>query len=117
MTWILIDSLGKFHMGTADVKVNLFRSFRTPLYPAQICWNYRLPSIRQQKVAYNDIMMRLLLRLRRYPSAGQLFANTDVPAFQTVIRNPIFKFITGLDKSETTGTFENRRVISDLLLP
>ncbi len=48
-------------------------------------------------MAYNDIM-RLLLRLSRYHSTSQLFANIGVPAFQGVLRNLVFKFITRLDK-------------------
>ncbi len=87
----------KFHMSTADVKVELFRTFCSPLYTAQIWWNYRLYSIRKSNVAYNDIM-RLLLRLPRYHNASQLFANIGVPAFQAVIRNLVLKFITQLDK-------------------
>ncbi len=89
----------KFHMCTADVKVELFRTFCTPLYAAQIWWNYRLYSIRKLNVAYNDIM-RILLCLPRYHSASQLFANIGVPAFQAVLRNLVFKFVTRLDKSD-----------------
>ena len=89
----------KFHMCTADVKANLFRTYCTPLYTAHLWWNYRLYSIRRLNVAYNDIM-RLLLRLPRYHSASQMFANINVPAFQAVVRNLIFKFICRLDKSE-----------------
>ncbi len=59
----------------------------------------RLFSIRKLNVAYNDIM-RLLLCLPRYHSASQLFANIGVPAFQAVIRNLVFIFITRLDKSD-----------------
>ncbi len=83
----------KFHMCTADVKVELFRTFCTPLYAVQIWWNYRLFSIRKLNVSYNDIM-RLLLCLPRHHSASQLFANIGVPAFQAVLRNLVFKFIT-----------------------
>ncbi len=86
-------------MCTADVKVELFRTFCTPLYTAQIWWYYRLYSFRKLNVAYNDIM-RLLLRLPRHHSASQLFANICVPAFQAVLRNLVFKFITQLDKSD-----------------
>ncbi len=71
-------------------------------YPLVYCpdwWNYRLYSIRKLNVAYNDII-RILLHLPRYHSASQLFANIGVPAFLTVIRNLIFKFITRLDKSD-----------------
>ncbi len=85
----------KFHMCTADVKVELFRTFCTPLYTAQIWWNYRLYSIRKLNVAYNDIM-KLLLRLPRYHSASQLFANIGVPAFQAVLRNLVFNLLLDL---------------------
>ena len=64
-----------------------------------IWWNYILYSIRKLNVAYNDVI-RLLLHLSRYQSASQLFANINVLAFQAVVRNSIFAFITRLDKSE-----------------
>ncbi len=89
----------KFHMCTANVKVELFRTFCTPLYTAQIWWNYRLYSIRILNVAYNNIM-KLLLCLPTYHSASQLFANIGVPAFQAVLRNLVFKFNTRIDKSD-----------------
>ena len=54
-------------------------------------------SIIKLNVGYNDIK-RLLLHLSRYHSASQLFANINVTAFQAVIRNLIFTFITKLDK-------------------
>ena len=41
----------KFHMCTPDIKANLFRTFCTPLYTAQIWWNYRPYSIRKLNVA------------------------------------------------------------------
>ncbi len=44
--------------------------------------------------------MRLLLHVPRYHNASQLFANIGVPAFQAVLRNLVFKFITQLDKSD-----------------
>ncbi len=98
-------------MCTADVKVYLFRTFCTPLYTAQIWWNYRLYSIRKFNVAYNDIM-RLLLHLPRYHTASQLFANIGIPAFQAVLRNLALKCITRLDISDNViiqGLVENRR--------
>ena len=52
---------------------------------------------------YNDIKS-LLLRLPRYNAASQLFANIDVPTFQTVIRNLILKSITRLNRSENAIT-------------
>ncbi len=59
-------------------------------------------------MAYNDVT-RLLLHLPRYHSASQLFANIGVPAFQAVLKNLVFKFITRLDKSDNTGACKNRK--------
>jgi hypothetical protein len=91
--------LRKFHMCTDDVKVSLFRTYCTPLYTGHLWWNYRMYSFSKLNVAYNDII-RLLLCLPRFHSASQLFANVNVPAFQAVIRNLMFKFITRLNKLE-----------------
>ena len=50
-------------------------------------------------VAYNDAMI-MLLKVPRYMSASQMFAELHVPACQAVCRNLMYKFITRLDKSE-----------------
>ncbi len=58
-------------------------------------------------VAYNDVM-RMLLRIPRYMSGSQMFAELPVPACQAVCRNLMFKFI--LDRSENN-------IISYLVCP
>ena len=100
MLWIIINChtlyvqgntlITKFPLYTADVKVKLFRTFCTPLYTAQIWWNYIMHSTEK---LHSELCTR-------YHSAGQLFSNIDVQAFQVAIRNLIFKFITTLDKLE-----------------
>ena len=50
-------------------------------------------SVRKLNVAHRDIMS-LLLHLSRYHNVCDLSVTTDVPAFQAVISNLIFKFIT-----------------------
>ena len=84
----------KFHMCTPEVKINLFRSYITPLYCAHIWCNYKKCSLKKLKVAYNDVM-QLLLRVPKFCSAY-----TDVPACQAIVRNLIHKFICHLEKSE-----------------
>ncbi len=44
--------------------------------------------------------MNSVITLPRYHSASQLFANIGIPAFQAVLRNLLFKYITRLDKSD-----------------
>jgi hypothetical protein len=80
----------KFNMCTADVKVCLFRTFCTPLYTAQLWWNYYDYSLKKLKVAYNDIMC-MLLRLPRWHSASEMFVNLNVLTCQALVRNLIFK--------------------------
>ncbi len=52
-------------------------------------------------VAYNDAM-RMLLRILRFLSARQMFAELRVPACQIVCRNLMFKFIIRPDRSENS---------------
>ena len=89
----------KFYMCSPDVKVSLFKTFCTPLYTAQLWWNYRLYNLKKINVAYNDIM-RLLLRLPRYHSASHLFANVNVSSFHACLRRLVYSFICRLDGSE-----------------
>ena len=49
-------------------------------------------------MAYNDAM-RLLLRIPRYFSASQMFAELNVPACQAVMRNLMYRFIRRVDNS------------------
>ena len=90
--------LRKFHMCTPDVKVSLFRAYCTPLYTAHLWYKASPPKMDRIRVAYNDAM-RILLRVPRYFSASQMFAELNVPACQGVIRNLTFKFIGRIEKS------------------
>ena len=89
----------QFHMCTPDVKVNLFRTYCTPLYTAHLWFNYFKYSMTKLTVAYNDAM-RFLLQVPRYLSASQMFADLHIPVCQAVCRNLMYKFITRLGKSE-----------------
>ncbi len=91
----------KFHMYTPEVKVNQFRTYCTPLYTAHLWFNYCKYSMNGLKVAYSDAM-RMLLRIPRYISVSQMFAELPVPARQAVGRNLMFKFITRPDRSENS---------------
>ena len=62
----------KFHFCSAEVKVNLFRAYCTPLYTAPLWVNYKSESLRKLKVAYNDAF-RILLKEPRGGSASQLY--------------------------------------------
>ena len=49
----------KFGMCTSNVKSFLFNTYCSPLYTAQLWWNYNASSIKKLYVAYNNIF-RLL---------------------------------------------------------
>ncbi len=96
-------------MCTAKVKVIMFRTYCTPLYTSHLWFNYCKYSMNRLTVAYNDAM-RMFLRISRYMSASQMFAELLVPACQAVCRNLMFKFIIRLYRSENS-------IISYLVCP
>ena len=91
----------KFHMCSPDVKSALFRAYCTPLYTAHLWSNFKKSSLHRLTVAYNDAM-RMLLRVPRYFSASQMFAELNVPACSAVLRNLMYKFIQRVDVSENS---------------
>ena len=88
--------LRKFHMCSTSVKVKLFKSFCTPLYCAQLWWNYRKNSINKLYTAYHNIL-KLQLGLSKYDSTSTVCAYMDVPSCSAVIRNLIYKFSCRLE--------------------
>ena len=51
------------------------------------------------KVAYND-SLRMVLRIQRYCSASEMFAYTNVPSCQCVIRLNIYSFMKRIQSME-----------------
>ena len=52
--------LWKFYMCSTEVKLTLLRTFCSPIYTAQLWWNYTVASTHKLHVAYNNVF-RLLL--------------------------------------------------------
>lgn len=90
--------LRKFSMCSFNVKCSLFKAFCTPMYSAHLWCNYKKSSLQKLTVAYNDTM-RLLLRIPRWFSASYLFAFSNVPSCEAVLRNLMYKFMCRLDNS------------------
>ena len=88
----------KFHFCSAEVKVNLFRAYCTPLYTAPLWVSYKSESLRKLKVAYNDAF-RILLKEPRGGSASQLFCVNGLTTFQALLRNLMHRFKCRLDGS------------------
>ena len=83
---------------STDVKLTLLRTFCSPMYTAQLWWNYTVASIHKLHVAYNNVF-RLLLNQPKYCSASTMFVEYHVPDSKTVIRNLVYKFMRRLDAS------------------
>ena len=86
---------------TIDVKVKLFSTYCTPLYTAQLWWNYTKSAYQKLKVAYNDAL-RMLLNIPRRASASEMFAWCNLPGIDALIRKLIFSFMNRLEKSDNT---------------
>ena len=90
--------LRKFYMCSTEVKLTLLRTFCSPMYTAQLWWNYTVASIHKLHVAYNNVF-RLLLNQPKYCSASTMFVEYHVPDSKAVIRNLVYKFMRRLDAS------------------
>ena len=88
--------LRKFYMCSTEVKLTLLRTFCSPMYTAQLWWNYTVPSIHNLHVAYNNVF-RLLLNQPKYCSASTMFVEYQVPDSKAVIRNLVYQFMRRLD--------------------
>ena len=88
--------LRKFYMCSTEVKLTLLRTFCSPMYTAQLWWNYTVASIHNLHVAYNNVF-RLLLNQHKYCSASTIFVEYHVPDSKAVIRNRVYKFMRRLD--------------------
>ena len=56
-------------MCCTEVKLVILKTFCSPMYAAQLWWNYTVASIHKLKVAYSNVF-RMLLRLPKYGSAS-----------------------------------------------
>ena len=104
--------LRKFHMCSMSVKIQLFNTYCSPMYTAQLWWNHTVGSFHRLNVAYNDVLRRLLRRPRCCSASG-LFAECRIPNCKAVIRNLIFRFMTRLDLS--TNSIISTILASDII--
>ena len=81
-----------FYMCSLDVKVKLFKTYCTPLYTAQLWWNYKKSSINKLYRAYHNVF-KLFLGVSKFESTSMLCVLFNVPCCAAVIRNLIYRFI------------------------
>ena len=80
------------------MKLTLLRTFCSPIYTAQLWWNYIVASIHKLHVAYNNVFC-LLLNQPKHCNASTMFVEYHVPDSKAVIRNLLYKFMPRLDAS------------------
>jgi len=80
-----------WHHCTTDVKINLFRTYCSPLCTAPLWVRYKKESLLKLKVAYNDCL--------RSTRDSQLFCRLGLNTFMALVRNLTFKFMNRLDRS------------------
>ena len=88
----------KFHSCSHVIKVNLFRTYCTPLYTAPLWVKFKKASMYKLQVAYNDCL-RILLKQPRWCSASDMFCRSGVCTLQALLRNLMYKFICRLNVS------------------
>ena len=89
----------KFHMCTPDVKISLCKTYCTPLYTAHLWCNFRESKMKKLQVAYNDAL-RIVLKIPRWSSASEMFVSNNVPTFNAVLRNVMYRFMCRLTGSK-----------------
>ena len=47
-------------MCSTEVKLTLLKTFYSPMYTAQLWWNYTAASIHKLRVAYNNVFLLLI---------------------------------------------------------
>ena len=102
----------KFANCSINVKLVVFKTYCSCLYTAQLWGTCLSRTMNRLKVAYND-SLRMVLGIPRYCSASEMFAYTNVPSCQCVIRLNIYSFMRRI---ECTNNIIVRSIVnSDLI--
>ena len=91
----------KFGFLQKEVKCELFRAYCYPLYTCALWANFNQSSIKRLKVAYNNIMRRLVY-VAPWQSASHMFGSLGVRSFDETIRVCSYKL------RERVGSCENK---------
>ena len=93
--------LRKFYMCSLDVKLSLFRTYCSPMYTAQLWWNYKKCTITKLHTVYHNTF-KLLAGVSKYESTSMMCAVFNVQCCQAVIRNLVYKFMHRLEVSKNS---------------
>ena len=89
--------LRNFNMCSIYVKVELFRAYCTNFYCCSLWSSFSLSTISKMRVAYNNVVRRLLGYSRR-DSASNMFVTNNLPSFDVLLRRNIYGFKTRIEK-------------------
>ena len=88
--------LRTFNMCSLGVKLTHFRTYCSPMYTAQLWWNYNKSSITKLQIDYhNDFIM--FLGMSKYESTSYLCTLFDMQCYQSVMRKLVYGFMCRLD--------------------
>ena len=85
-------------MCSLGVKLTLFRTYCSPMYIAQLWWNYKKSTITKLQIAYHNIL-KMFLGMSKYESTSYLCTLFDIQCCQSVIRKLVYGFMCRLDSS------------------
>ena len=91
--------LRKFHMCSIEVKVELFKTYCTPLYTAHLWTNYSCLALKNFFIAYHNVM-KLFIGLPKREHNRPQCVQYNIPHGPALIRNFIYKFICRLYNSQ-----------------
>ena len=89
----------KFGRCTDEVKLNLFRSYITPIYGCHLWANYTVRQFNTVKVAYNCVF-RKLFGISRFMSVSMNMVSRRVPTLIEIIRKGTLGVMTRLRSSK-----------------
>ena len=81
--------LRKFNMCSLGVKLTLFRTYCSPMYTAQLWWNYKKSTITKLQISYHNIF-KMFLGMSKYESTSYLCTLFDIQCCQSVIRKLVY---------------------------
>ena len=77
--------------GSANDMYTLFRTYCSPMYTAQLWWNYKKSTITKLQIAYHNIF-KMFLGMSKYESTSYLCTLFDIQCCQSVIRKLVYGF-------------------------
>ena len=93
--------LRKFSACSYEVKRQLFVSYCTGMYCAQLWSQYNADQLQKLRVAYNNTFRRLF-KLPSRCSASNMFLQNNIPTFDMIMRRTIYSLERRLVRSDNT---------------